>query len=61
VHQLAALRPGESDAELRARVHAAIGAIQSVLRYQSGLAADQLECVIADSAELVLIGGSDGP
>jgi len=61
VHQLAALRPGASDAELRARVHAAIGAIQSVLRYQSGLAADQLERVIADSAELVLVGGSDGP
>jgi AcrR family transcriptional regulator len=56
VHQLAALRPGASDAELRARVHAAIGAIQSVLRYQSGLAADQLEDVIASAAELVLIG-----
>ena len=60
VHQLAALRPGASDAELRARVHAAIGAIQSVLRYHSGLAADQLEDVIADAAELVLIGAPDG-
>jgi AcrR family transcriptional regulator len=54
VHQLAALRPEASDAELRARVHAAIGAIQSVLRYQSGLAAGQLQNVIAASAELVL-------
>jgi AcrR family transcriptional regulator len=59
VHQLAVLRTGASDAELRARVHAAIGAIQSLLRYQSGLAADQLEAVIAAGAELVLIGGSD--
>jgi AcrR family transcriptional regulator len=59
VHQLAVLRTGASDAELRARVHAAIGAIQSLLRYQSGLAADQLEGVIAAGAELVLIGGSD--
>jgi AcrR family transcriptional regulator len=56
VHQLAVLRTGASDAELRARVHAAIGAIQSLLRYQSGLAADQLEGVIAAGAELVLIG-----
>lgn len=60
VHQLAALRPGASDAELRARVHAAIGAIQSVLRYHSGLAADQLEGVIADAAEVVLIGAPHG-
>jgi AcrR family transcriptional regulator len=58
VHQLAALRPEASDAELRARVHAAIGAIQSVLRYQSGLAAGQLEALIAASAELVLTCGA---
>ena len=56
VHQLAGLRPGASDAELRARVHAAVGAIQSVLRYHSGLAADQLECLLAHAAELVLTG-----
>jgi AcrR family transcriptional regulator len=60
VHQLAALWPGASDAELRARVHAAIGAIQSVLRYQSGLAADQLEGLIAGTAELVLVGTREG-
>ncbi len=60
VHQLAPLRPGVSDAELRARVHAAIGAIQSVLRYHSGLATDQLEDLIAGSAELVLTGTADG-
>jgi AcrR family transcriptional regulator len=56
VHQLAGLRPGASDAELRARVHAAIGAIQSVLRHHSGLAADQVECLLAEAAELVLTG-----
>jgi AcrR family transcriptional regulator len=56
VHQLAGLRPRASDAELRARVHAALGAIQSALRYSSGLATDQLECVLAEAAELVLAG-----
>jgi len=56
VHQLAALRPGASDAELRARVHAAIGAIQSVLRYESGLAPGKLEDLIAACAELTLAG-----
>jgi AcrR family transcriptional regulator len=56
VHQLAGLRPGASDAELRARVHAAMSAIQSVLCYHSGLAADRLECLLADAAELVLTG-----
>jgi AcrR family transcriptional regulator len=60
VHQLASLRPGASDAELRARVHAAIGAIQSVLRYHSGLAAGQLERLIEDAAELVLTGTRHG-
>ncbi len=56
VHQLSALHPGATDAELRARVHAAIGAIQSVLRYRSGLAAQRLEALIADAAERVLTG-----
>jgi AcrR family transcriptional regulator len=60
VHQLAALRPGESDAELRARVHAAIGAIQSVLRYHSDLPAAKLENLIVVSAELVLTGTAPG-
>jgi AcrR family transcriptional regulator len=61
VHQLAALRPGAGDAELRARVHAAIGTIQSVLRYHSDLPAEKLENLIAASAELVLTGTADGP
>jgi AcrR family transcriptional regulator len=56
VHQLTALHPGATDAELRARVHAAIGTIQSVLRYRSGLAAERLEALIADAAERVLTG-----
>jgi AcrR family transcriptional regulator len=60
VHQLAALRPGETDAELRARVHTAIGAIQSVLRYHSDLPAAKLENLIVVSAELVLTGTAPG-
>ncbi len=57
VHQLALLRPGDTDGELRARVHAAIGAIQSVLHYRSGLATDRLDDLIAAGAEAVLVDG----
>ena len=58
---MALLRPGATDGELRARVHAAIGAIQSVLHYRSGLAADHIDDLIAASAEAVLTDGlSDG-
>jgi AcrR family transcriptional regulator len=60
VHQLALLRPGATDGELRARVHAAIGAIQSVLHYRSGLAADHIDELIAASAEAVLVDGLKG-
>jgi AcrR family transcriptional regulator len=60
VHQLALLRPGTSDGELRARVHAAIGAIQSVLQYHSGLADRHLDELIAASAEAVLTNGLAG-
>ena len=42
VHVLAVLRPGLSDAHLRTLVHAAIGAIQSVLFFTSGLPDDEL-------------------
>jgi AcrR family transcriptional regulator len=42
VHVLAGMRPGIADAEARARVHAAIGAIQSVASYHSGLPRDEL-------------------
>ncbi len=42
VHVLAGVRPGITDGEARARVHAAIGAIQSVASYNSGLPRDEL-------------------
>ncbi|MFJ6573949.1 TetR/AcrR family transcriptional regulator [Streptomyces sp. NPDC091292] len=37
VHLLAAQRPDLADAELRVAVHAAVGAIQSILTFQSGV------------------------
>jgi AcrR family transcriptional regulator len=42
VHVYAQLRPDASDSELRLAVHAAIGAIQSILFFDSGLPPDQL-------------------
>ncbi len=56
VGTLALLRPEGSEPELRARVHAAIGAIQSVLQYSSTLPAGQLEALVTASAELILVG-----
>ena len=56
IRQLARLDPGTGHAALRARVHAAIGAIQSVLQYRSALPAAELDELIAGTAELVLIG-----
>jgi AcrR family transcriptional regulator len=41
VHLLAELRPGLDDGQARALVHAAIGAIQSVASYDSGLPRQQ--------------------
>jgi AcrR family transcriptional regulator len=55
VHVLATLRPAVSDAELRARAHAAIGAIQSTLFYASGLAEDRLVELMCRCAEAVLL------
>lgn len=54
VHVLATLRPDVNDAELRARAHAAIGAIQSTLFYQSGLPAERLADLMCVAAEAVL-------
>lgn len=54
VHVLGRLRPDDSDGVLRARVHAAIGAIQSTLNYQSGLAQDELGQLMATVAEFAL-------
>lgn len=51
VHVLAVLRPELSDAQLRTLVHAAIGAIQSVLFFTSGLSDDQLSDLLVSVAE----------
>jgi AcrR family transcriptional regulator len=58
VHVLAIQRPDVSDAELRALVHAAIGAIQSVLFYQSGLPDERLARLMGSAAEAVLFEGA---
>jgi AcrR family transcriptional regulator len=42
VHLLAPLRPDLADGELRLAVHAAIGAIQSILFFNSGLAGERM-------------------
>src|SRR6516225_6416633 len=42
VHLLAPLRPDLADSEVRLAVHAAIGAIQSILFFRSGLADERL-------------------
>jgi AcrR family transcriptional regulator len=57
VHVLAIQRPQVNDGELRALVHAAIGAIQSVLFYQSGLADDRLAALMESAARAVLFTG----
>ena len=54
--QLARLDPAAGHAARRARVHAAIGAIQSVLQYHSALPAAELDELIAGTAELILTG-----
>src|ERR1700678_1963747 len=46
VHVLAPLRPDLADGELRLAVHAAIGAIQSTLFFNSGLAADRMAALL---------------
>jgi AcrR family transcriptional regulator len=51
VHVLAVLRPELSDAHLRTLVHGAIGAIQSVLFFTSGLPDDQLTDLLVSVAE----------
>lgn len=54
VHVLGEMRPELTDAESRALVHMAIGAIQSPLFYRSGLAEDRLRALLAASAQAVL-------
>jgi AcrR family transcriptional regulator len=54
VHLLGELRSDLIDTEARAVVHAAIGAIQSVLHYQSGLPAERLAELMTQAAMAVL-------
>lgn len=54
VHVLGELRPSLLDTEVRTLVHAAIGAIQSVLHYQSGLPNDRLAELITEAAHASL-------
>lgn len=56
VHVLAGLRPGITDSEARARVHAAIGAIQAVASYNSGLPREQLLDLLAGIGRACLTG-----
>jgi AcrR family transcriptional regulator len=57
VHILGVLRPRANDSMLRALVHAAIGAIQSTLFYQSGLSEQQLANLMILVAEVTLFVG----
>lgn len=57
VHVLAGVRPGTTDGEARARVHAAIGAIQSVASYNSGLPRDELVRLLTGIAQACLTAG----
>jgi AcrR family transcriptional regulator len=54
VHLVEELRDDLDDAEARAVVHAAIGAIQSALFYSTGLADDRLRQLLAQTALSVL-------
>ena len=58
VHLLTELRPGLGDGQARALVHAAIGAIQSVASYDSGLPRQQQVDLLARSAQACLACGS---
>jgi AcrR family transcriptional regulator len=57
VHLLAGLRPALDDGQARALVHAAIGAIQSVASYDSGLPADQQVELLGRAAQAALATG----
>lgn len=55
VHVLHELRAELSDTEARVVVHAAIGAVQSTLFHNSGLAEQQLRQLLTDAAHAVLL------
>ena len=54
VHLVCELRTDLSDAEARALVHSAIGAIQSVLSYDSTVPADRIAALLSGAAHAVL-------
>ncbi|BBX53111.1 TetR family transcriptional regulator [Mycolicibacterium poriferae] len=54
VHLVQELRPELTDAEARSVVHAVIGAIQSPLFHNTGLASDRLRILLAESARAIL-------
>jgi AcrR family transcriptional regulator len=58
VHLFNELREDLSDSDARAVVHAVIGAIQSPLFHNTGLAEDRLRALLTDAARAILgIGG----
>ena len=54
VHVLVGLRPELSDVEARTAVHAAVGAIQSVAYFHSGLPAERVSALLTDAAHACL-------
>ena len=54
VHLISELRGDMSDADARTIVHAAVGAIQSPLFHNTGLAADQLRELLTEAARAIL-------
>jgi AcrR family transcriptional regulator len=60
VHLVNELREDLSDTDARAVVHAVIGAIQSPLFHNTGLAEDRLRVLLTESARAVLGIGADG-
>ena len=54
VHLISELRGDLSDADARAIVHAAVGAIQSSLFHNTGLAADRLRELLTEAARAIL-------
>jgi AcrR family transcriptional regulator len=62
VHLVVELRPDLIDTEARALVHAAIGAIQSILHHESGLPEQRLDTLTTTAAVAVLgVEGLPGP
>jgi AcrR family transcriptional regulator len=60
VHVLAGLRPELTDGQARAIVHAALGAIQSVASYNSGLPRDEQQALLGSVARACLRAPAGG-